>query len=228
MEKNRVREDVWPQDIGRARELQIFLASKVKIAPLKKLPNFIAAVDAAFLGNIVIAVASLYKYPEVVHLEDALFKGKTRFSYIPGLLAFREGPAAISAIKQLKIQPDLILVDGQGLAHPRGIGLASHIGVVLQKPAIGCAKSRLFGEFEEPAREKGRWTYLYPTGCPLKPIGAVVRTRRSVRPLFVSPGHLIDIDSSVDIVMQCTTVYRVPDPLRRADMLSRKEIREGR
>jgi deoxyribonuclease V len=227
MAKKRVREDIRPGETGRARELQIALASKVKIIPLKEVPRFIAAVDAAFLDDMVIAVASLYKYPELVHVEDAFFKGKTRFPYIPGFLSFREGPAAISALKKLKIQPDLILVDGQGMAHPRGIGLASHIGVILHKPAIGCAKSRLIGEFEEPAREKGRWTYLYLTGDPCQPIGAVVRTRRGVKPLFVSPGHLIDIDSSVDIVMQCTTAYRIPNPLRRADMLSRKKIREG-
>jgi deoxyribonuclease V len=121
----------------------------------------------------------------------------------------------------------VVLFDAQGIAHPRGLGLASYVGIIVGLPAIGCAKSRLVGEFREPGREKGEWTYLYPEGKPHRPIGAVVRTRHGVKPLFVSPGHLIDIDSSVDIVMQCTSAYRIPDPLRRADMLSRKKIREG-
>jgi deoxyribonuclease V len=226
MARKRALEDIWPKDTARAKEIQLFLAWKVKVGPLKKNPNFIAAVDASFLGDTVMAAASLYKYPEMTHLEDAFFRGKTRFPYIPGYLSFREGRAVINAIKKLKIMPDLLFVDGQGIAHPRGIGIASHIGVILNLPTIGCAKSRLIGEFRQPGREKGQWTYLYLKGEPLRPIGAVLRTRTNVRPLFVSPGHLTDIESSVAIIMQCTNTYRIPEPLRRADMLSRMMKRE--
>lgn len=226
MAKKRVPEDIWPKDTARAKEVQLYLARKVKVVPLKKIPIYIAAVDASFLDNTIMAVASLYKYPEMVHLQDFSFQGKTRFPYIPGFLSFREGPAIVNALEGLKTPPDVILIDGQGIAHPRGIGIASHIGVILNLPTIGCAKSRLIGEFQQPGREKGQWAYLYLKGEPLRPIGAVLRTRTNVRPLFVSPGHLIDIKSSVAIIMQCTNTYRIPEPLRRADMLSRMMKRE--
>ena len=226
MAKERALEHISPKDTARAKEIQLFLARIVKIVPLKKNPIYIAAVDASFLDDTVTAAASLYRYPEMSHLEDAFFKGKTRFPYIPGYLSFREGPAVINAVKKLKRMPELLLVDGQGIAHPRGIGIASHIGVILKIPTIGCAKSRLIGEFQQPGREKGQWTYLYLNGEHLGPIGAVLRTRRDVKPIFVSPGHLLDIESSVEIVMQCVTEYRIPEPIRRTDMLSRMMKRE--
>lgn len=217
---------LWPKDLARAREIQLFLARKVTIVPLNKTPRFLAAVDASFIDDVVIAVASLYEFPEISHLQDTFFKGKIPFPYIPGFLSFREGPAIIKAVKKLDRWPDLLLVDGHGIAHPRGIGIASHIGVILNLPTIGCAKSRLIGEFREPGGEKGQWSYLYPAGESRKPIGAVLRTRRDVKPLFVSPGHLVDIESSVEIVIKSTAGYRIPEPLRRADMLSRMMKRE--
>jgi deoxyribonuclease V len=211
--------NLWPKDIVRAREVQDALRTRVKIVPLKKTPEFIAAVDAAFLNDKVIAVAALYKYPELQHLQDTFVKEKTRFPYIPGLLSFREGHAIVSAIKKLKIKPDLILFDGQGIAHPKGIGIASHIGVVLDMPTIGCAKSRLVGEFKEPDKTKGGWTHLDYKGIR---VGTVLRTRSNVRPVFVSPGHLIDIESSIEVVMKCVSEYRIPEPLRRADLFSKR------
>ncbi len=152
-------------------------------------------------------------------MEDVFARKKARFPYIPGLLAFREGHAIISAIGKLTVAPDLVLIDGQGIAHPEGFGIASHIGVILGIPTIGCAKSRLVGEYEAPGSMKGNWTYLYHRGAK---VGAVVRTRSFVKPLFVSPGHLIDIESSVEIVLECTSGFRIPEPLRAADRLSRK------
>lgn len=217
---------LWPKDLARAREIQLFLARKVTIVPLNKTPRLLAAVDASFIDDTVIAVASLYEFPEISHLQDTSFKGKIPFPYIPGFLSFREGPAIIKAVKKLDRWPDLLLVDGHGIAHPRGIGIASHIGVILNLPTIGCAKSRLIGEFREPGGEKGQWSYFYQAGESRKPIGAVLRTRRDVKPLFVSPGHLIDIESSVEIVMKTTAGYRIPEPLRRADILSRMMKRE--
>jgi deoxyribonuclease V len=216
-----------PEDTDRAREIQSLLALKVRLAPLEKSPGLVAAVDASFFNDTVVAVATLFTYPEMRHLQDAYFTGKTLFPYIPGYLSFREGPAVIEALLMLELLPDVVLFDAQGIAHPRGLGLASHAGIILGRPAIGCAKSRLMGNFREPGRERGSWSYIYPEGRPHRPIGAVVRTRSGVKPLFVSPGHLIDIESSVDIVMQCSTEYRIPEPLRRADMLSRMMKKRG-
>jgi len=217
---NRTAENLWPHDITGAKKIQNYLAPKVKIIPISKKPNFIAAVDASFLDGETIAVASLFTYPQMNFQEDSVFEGKTGFPYIPGFLSFREGAALINAVKRLGRMPDVLLVDGQGISHPRGIGLASHIGIILGLPAIGCAKSRLIGRFRKPAKIKGSWTYLYLEGR-IRRIGAVVRTRSNVKPLFVSPGHLIDIESSVEIVLGCVSQYRIPEPLRRADLISK-------
>lgn len=213
------RRAIWPKDISRAREIQDALSKEVKIVPLEGTLKLIAGADAAFQDDMIIAVASLYTYPELVPVHDAVCKEKARFPYIPGLLTFREGHAIVSALNKLKAKPDVILFDGQGIAHPRGIGIASHIAVILDIPAIGCAKSRLVGEFEEPGNEKGSRSNLYYEG---KRVGVVLRTRSNVRPIFVSPGHLIDIDSSIEIVMNCVSKCRIPEPLRRADRLSKK------
>lgn len=209
----------WPEDILEAKRIQDVLRKRVKIIPLKKTPEIIAGVDAAFAGDKVIAVATLYEYPELKHLHDAFSIEKIRFSYIPGMLSFREGHAIVNAIGKLAVKPDVILFDGQGIAHQKGIGIASHIGVILDIPTIGCAKSRLVGEFKEPDTTRGSRTYLYYKGMK---VGIVLRTRSSVRPVFVSPGHMIDIDLSVEIVMKCVSKYRIPEPLRRADWLSKK------
>ena len=176
-------------------------------------------VDAAFSEDLVYAAACLYRYPELTLQEQASAAGKLRFPYVPGFLSFREGTAIIAAIRKLTVKPDVILVDGQGIAHPRGIGIASHLGVLLNIPAIGCAKTRLVGEFEEPGRRKGSWSELVYE-CRI--VGAVLRTKDSVRPLFVSPGHKIDLDSAVRITLNCIGKYRIPEPLRCADMLSKK------
>ncbi len=211
--------NLWPNDISKAKAIQIALRNRVKIIPVKRAPEFIAGVDASFFDDKVIAVAAIYKYPGLIHIQDAFSVKKTGFPYIPGLLTFREGPAIINAIEKLKVRPDAIIFDGQGIAHPKGIGIASHIGVILDIPTIGCAKSRLIGDFQEPDIKKGSRSHLYYRG---KKVGAVLRTRRNVNPVFVSPGHLIDISSSVDIVMNCISKYRIPEPIRRADSLSRK------
>lgn len=210
---------LWPDDISEAKKIQDVLRKMVKIIPLKKIPEIIAGVDAAFAGDKVVAVATLYEYPELKHLHDAFSIEKIRFPYIPGMLSFREGHAIINAVKRLNIKPDVILFDGQGIAHPKGIGIASHIGVILDISTIGCAKSRLVGEFKEPGTTRGSMAYLYYKGTK---VGAVLRTRSNIRPVFVSPGHMIDIDSSVEIVMKCAFRYRIPEPLRRADYLSKK------
>jgi deoxyribonuclease V len=192
---------------------------------LKNPPRLIAGVDAAFTENNVIAAACLYSFPELVPLEDAVAAETLSFPYIPGLLSFREGPAIIRAIQKLTTKPDLLLCDGQGIAHPAGMGIASHIGVLLNIPAIGCAKSRLVGDYQEPGISKGRYTDLILHG---KKIGVVLRTRDNVKPVFVSPGHLIDRNGALRIILQCVGRYRLPEPIRRADALSKKAIIEVR
>lgn len=214
---------VWPADIPTARQIQIELGKKVRIRPLQESPSYVAAVDAAFDGEVVIAVASLFVYPSLLPIDDAVAHETLRFPYVPGLLSFREGHAFITAIRRLEHSPDVIIVDGQGIAHPLACGIASHIGALLEMPTIGCAKSRLIGEYSEPGRKKGQWSPLMDKE---KRVGAVLRTRDDVRPVFVSPGHLIDLNSSIAIVLQSLTKYRLPEPIRRADHLSKEMIRK--
>jgi len=209
----------WPKDIKRARMIQEVLKEKVRITPLKKRPEYIAGVDAAFLHDKVIGVACLYKYPHLILIEEASIVTDLLFPYIPGFLSFREGQAIIKAIHRLKQKPDVILFDGQGIAHPRRLGIASHIGVLLDLPTIGCAKSRLIGTYKEPGPKKGNWSFLKYNG---EIVGAVLRTKDNVRPLFVSPGNRIDLRGSLEIVLGCIRKYRIPEPLRRADFISKK------
>ncbi|MDP2754395.1 MAG: deoxyribonuclease V [Nitrospirota bacterium] len=213
----------WPTNISDAKAIQISLRDKVKIIPLKKPPQYIASVDASFTDDEIIAVTCIYKYPELVYIGHETAIKEATFPYVPGYLTFREGPAIIEAINSLSIKPDLILVDGQGIAHPKGIGIASHIGVLLDMPTIGCAKSRLIGEYKESGFKKGDWSSLEYNG---RAVGAVLRTKENVRPLFVSPGHKIDLKASIEIVLGCTSKYRIPDPLRMADFISKKIKRE--
>ena len=213
----------WPKDIKGARMIQEILRRKVRITSLKKSPEYIAGVDAAFLHDRVIGIACLFKYPDIISIEEANAMTKNLLPYVPGFLSFREGPAIIKALNKLKIKPDVILFDGQGVAHPKGLGIASHIGVLLDIPTIGCAKSRLIGEYKEPRLNKGEWSYLRHNR---KNIGAVLRTKDKVKPLFISPGNKIDLKNSMKIVLTCTQKYRIPEPLRRADFISKKIKRE--
>ncbi len=209
---------LWPEDTTSAINLQEALKAGVVIAPLKRPVRYVAGVDAAFFRDRIIGAACLFKYPEITLLDKSHSVLPVRFPYVPGFLSFREGPALIAAIKKLKKRPDLIIFDGQGIAHPRGMGVASHIGLLLGIPSLGCAKSRLVGAFREPGKRKGCRSALRFKG---RTVGAVLRTRDNTKPLFVSPGHLIDISGSVEIVLSCTRKYRLPEPVRCADRLSK-------
>lgn len=206
-----------------AKRIQGLLREKVTLLPVPSPPRYVAGGDAAFKGERIVGVISLFSYPELEPLEDGIYVDLLKFPYVPGYLSFREGPCFIRAYKALRRKPDLIIFDGQGIAHPRGLGIASHMGVLLKVPTIGCAKSKLVGSYEEPGPFRGDWSYLFMGN---EAIGAVVRTRDHVRPLFVSPGNLIDIESSVRIVLECTKGYRIPEPIRRADQIS-KRISKG-
>lgn len=209
----------WPEDKGRVKEVQEILRRKLRVCPLPKKPGYVAGVDASFFGDKIIAAACLYKYPELILVEEVHIVKEVTFPYIPGLLSFREGPAIIEAIEKLKTSPDVIIFDGQGIAHPKGLGIASHVGVLLDISTIGCAKSRLVGTYIEPGVKKGSWSPLKHGG---KVVGAVLRTQDNTRPLFVSSGHRADLKGSIGLIMGCTGKFRLTEPVRRADMLSRK------
>ncbi|RKY88076.1 deoxyribonuclease V [candidate division KSB1 bacterium] len=164
--------------------------------------------------NKLYAAIIIFSYPDLQILEESWFIGAAAFPYIPGLLSFREVPPLIEACRKLKNIPDLIICDGQGIAHPRGIGLASHLGLLLNIPSIGCAKSKLVGEnYENLGTKKGDFVYLFYKE---KKIGAIVRTKDNVKPLYVSPGYKIDIDNSINIVLSCCKKYRLPETTRVA------------
>jgi deoxyribonuclease V len=213
----------WPEDITEAKKVQKVFKKKVRITPLRKSPECVAGVDAAFFEDKIIGVACLYRYPEIILIEEAYSLTEVSFPYIPGFLSFREGPAIIKAMSNLKVKPHVILFDGQGIAHPKGLGIASHIGVLLDIPTIGCAKSRLVGNYREPGLKKGSRSSLRYNK---KIIGVVLRTKDNVKPVFVSPGHRINLKNSIKIVLGCTSTYRISEPLRRADFISKRIKKE--
>ncbi len=202
-----------------AIKVQLELAKRIRLVPLKTEVRYVAGVDCAFTDSRTIAVAVLFRVPELVCVEERWVIEETGFPYIPGLLSFREGPAIVSAIKSLSVRPDVILFDGQGIAHPRSMGIATHTGILLDMPTVGCAKSRLVGEYEEPEDQRFAHTPLVYRG---RVVGVVLRTKKGVLPVFVSPGHRITLEDSIRVVTLCAGRYRLPEPVRRADLLSKR------
>lgn len=186
---------------------------------LDRPPCLVAAVDAAFPdgGRTTRAAAVLVDFPSLAIVDEATCERPTELPYIPGLLSFRELPAVLEALGRLGRTPDVVLCDGQGIAHPRRFGIACHLGVETGLVTVGVAKSRLCGDHDEPGPRKGERTPLVDGN---ERIGMVVRSRDNVRPIYVSTGHRIGCDSAVELVLACTTRYRLPDPIRRADQLS--------
>ena len=211
----------WNLSYSQARALQTQLACKVEFTPLKELPKLIAGIDCAFSkdGKKIIAVVVVLKLPDFVSVETTSALRKVSFPYIPGLLSFREAPVCIAAVEKLKTEPYVFIIDGQGTAHPRRLGLAAHLGLFLNKPTIGCAKSRLTGIFDDPPNEKGAYSPLKDKN---EVIGAVVRTRTNVKPLFVSVGNKCLLKDAIRITLACTTKYRLPEPARLAHQLVSK------
>jgi len=203
---------VTPQE---AIRIQHMLREKLVLRPPKKPIRTLAAGDVSYDsgGEIHFGAFLLYRFPDLILLDKAWAVEKIAFPYIPGLLTFREAPVLLKAFSQLPQEPDLLLLDGQGIAHPRSLGIAAHLGVLLNLPVIGCAKSRLCGEYEEPGMEKGSTAPLKDNG---KTVGMVVRTRTGTKPVFVSPGHKMDFATSMKIVLALCRTYRIPEPLRQA------------
>lgn len=176
----------------------------------------IAGADISYArkNNLLFAVVAVFSYPELKLLEEQSSISEMNYPYIPGLLVLREGPPLLKAFEAIREEPDLIMFDGHGLSHPRGVGIASHLGVLLDKPTIGVAKTVLSGSHEEPALEKGSTSPLFNAGTE---VGEAVRTRDRVKPVFVSVGHKIELETAVDFVVKCSR-YRLPEPVRYAHM----------
>jgi deoxyribonuclease V len=208
----------WPRLPEAAITLQRRLASQLVLRPLPRTVRLIAGVDVAFPTNGETALAGVvvWNLHEQAVVERHVARRPCRFPYVPGLLSFREIPCVVAAMRKLSVSPDVVLCDGQGLAHPRRFGLACHLGLWLGIPTVGCAKSRLCGEHDEPGQRRG---CLAPLLLDERPIGAVVRTRDGVRPLYVSPGHRCDIRSAVQITLAAACRYRLPEPTRLAHQL---------
>lgn len=214
----------WDLSIRQAMALQKKWAPKV-IRNNQRPSNVstVAGIDVAYGDGWAVAAVAVLHYPELTLQERGLGGCPATFPYLPGLLSFREGPAVITALERLTTLPDLIIFDGQGIAHPRRLGLASHMGLLLDVPTLGCAKTCLCGHFTPPDDKRGAYTFLIHRS---EVIGAVLRTRRHVKPLFVSIGHRIDLSSVVQIVLNCCKGYRLPEPVRIAHQLAQSRLRQ--
>jgi deoxyribonuclease V len=176
----------------------------------------VGGVDVSSKGGRSRAAIVVGTYPDLEPQEATTAELPVAFPYVPGLLAFREGPVILEAWERLGHKPDLLLFDGQGIAHPRGIGLAAHMGLWLGRPSIGVAKSRLYGDHKEPGPERGEGAKLRDPSDPEHVIGCVLRTRTKVKPVYVSPGHMIDVSHAVRYALACCRRYRLPEPIRWA------------
>jgi deoxyribonuclease V len=207
----------WEVSVAHAREIQFSLAKRVSTENRVVNPCFIAGIDisAPDAQGVARGAAVVLRYPDLGIVEVKEAQSKIRFPYVPGLLSFRESPLILAACEKLSNVPDLILVDGQGIAHPRRFGLASHVGLLLDLPTIGCAKSILCGQHQPVAEEAGSHAELLDKG---ELIGAALRTKSGVKPIYVSVGHKINLVSALEWVMKCCRGYRLPEPTRLAHL----------
>lgn len=219
----------WHVSPQQAVQIQKQLAAQVRLQPLQKPIELVAGADISFnkFSSTIYAGIVLLSYPSMEKIGHSLVTTSTDFPYIPGLLSFREIPALLEAWQQLAqkkdCKPDIILLDGQGIAHPRRLGIASHFGLLTDMPTIGCAKKVLVGQFTMPKLQAGSSSPLMHKE---EQVGVVLRTRQNVKPMFISPGHKISFVESVEIVLQCTSKYRLPEPTRRAHLLV-NQLRRG-
>jgi deoxyribonuclease V len=211
--------DAHPWDIGPrdARRVQELLSPRVKTFDDHGEVKRVCGVDIGVKGGIARAACVVLSFPGLEPLESLCLESPVAFPYVPGLLSFREIPPLIPVLRGLLVEPDLIIADGQGVAHPRRFGLASHLGILLDKPSIGCAKSRLLGECGEPGYARGSFESLLDGG---EVVGAALRTRDGVKPVYVSVGHRVSLRTAVDFVLRCGGGYRLPEPVRLAHRLA--------
>lgn len=213
----------WDLSVDEMKETQRELAKRIVLEDQFDAIRYIAGVDMALneLSGKARAAVVLLSFPELTILEQHVYEEPLRMAYVPGLLSFRELPCVLGALEQLKQRPDLVMVDGQGIAHPRGLGIAAHLGVWTRLPSVGCAKSILVGKHEPVGEEVGDWQ---PLVYHHKTIGAALRTRVKVKPMFISPGNKISLESSIKYVLACGRGYRLPEPTRLADKLSKDNL----
>ncbi len=204
----------WNLTPEAAVALQSRLAKQVILADEPEPPRTVAGVDVSVKNDVSRAAVAVLSFPKLEMLAYAAAERPTVFPYIPGLLSFREAPVILDALARLNAEPDLLIFDGQGVAHPRRLGIASHVGVLLDRPTVGCAKSRLCGRFREPGPKRGETAELVHRG---ETIGAALRTRDGVKPVFVSPGHRISMETAVARVLACGAGFRLPETTRWAD-----------
>jgi len=209
----------WPTDVAAARDVQNALSMRVIRTDDLGSVHRVAGIDVGFedQGRTTRAAVVVLEFPGLELLDQAISRSPTRFPYVPGYLSFRELPAVVEALDRLAVAPDLLLCDGQGLAHPRRFGLACHLGVLMDIPSIGVAKSRLIGTHDDLPAEKGAWVPLTDKG---EIIGAVVRTRSNVSPVYVSIGHRVCLATAIDYVLRSTTRFRLPETTRWAHRLA--------
>jgi deoxyribonuclease V len=209
----------WPNTVEEAIAIQNQLQSAVITEDQLGEVRYVAGVDMGFEEDYAISRAAVVvlSFPDLQLIEQAIARRPTTFPYIPGFLSFREVPAVMDALEKVSTTPDLILCDGQGIAHPRRFGLACHLGVLIDIPTIGVAKSLLVGKHDELPLEKGSWQTLRYKG---ETVGVVLRSRTGVRPLYVSSGHRISLPTAIDYVLGCLTKYRLPETTRLADKLA--------
>jgi deoxyribonuclease V len=208
----------WTVTPARAIAIQRKFASRVRVCPLADPVTLVAGMDVAFSkdGADCIAGVVVWDVTGRVVVEQQVARRRVTFPYVPGLLTFREAPAVLAALRKLRCTPDAFMLDGQGFAHPRRFGLACHVGVILDRPTLGCGKSRLCGVHDEPAPAKGSTAPLRDEG---EVIGHVLRTRDGVRCVYVSVGHRITLDDAVALVLRCCGGFRLPEPTRLAHQL---------
>lgn len=206
-------------------ELQRRLASLVILRPLPGNISLVGGADVGYCrhGNMAVAAIALCSFPGLEFRELAQVQAEISYPYVPGLLSFREIPLLLGAFERLKEVPDVLLCDGQGLAHPRRLGLASHLGLWLDVPTVGCAKSRLVGTYGRLGPRRGQYCSLVHHG---ERVGVVLRTRTDVRPLYVSPGHLAEVESGRRLVERCCLKTRIPEPIRRAHLAVQRAVRQ--
>lgn len=212
--------DLHPWDVTykEAAKIQKELKDKVSLKKIDKKIKYVAGLDISYAkgSNVMWAGVVVLDFSSLNKAEERWSQKKVNFPYIPGLLSFREIPALIDVLRKIEIEPDLIFCDGQGIAHPRGLGLASHLGILLNKSTIGCAKSPLVGTYNQVGERKGNYAYLMHQN---RIIGAVVRTRSKVKPLFVSPGYGVMLNDCVKFVLETCSKCRIPEPTRQAHLL---------
>jgi deoxyribonuclease V len=214
----------WPDDLPEAEEIQNRFRTLISLKPARTTFKLVGGADVAYSkkDNMAFATVVVMKSPEMDLVEKVRAQANVNFPFMPGFFYFREGPVLTKALSRLKIVPDAFIFDGHGIGHPKGIGMASQLGILLGMPTVGCAKKLLCGEVCELGNEVGDSTPIMNNS---KEVGRAVRSRENVKPLYVSPGHMIDIRTAVELVIDLLRGYRLPEPLRLAHVMANKQRR---